>query len=118
MLSEDTRDNVLAYYVWAMQADPADITYPHQTPFRRLLGSGIGCEGLSDDEAMAIDRALSALQQEYPSDAEVVRLVIRDNRSFRWLEKRGYGNRKALASALSESLKYIKGHIDSALAAA
>lgn len=111
------RENVRCYFVWAMQQDPSDLRYSHLMPFRKLLGGGIGCEGLSDDEAMYINEALSALKLENPEDFKVLQLVVRDGRSFRWLQHRGFGDRKMLASSFSQSLEFIRGFLLARLAA-
>jgi len=111
MLSDDMAENLSRYYAWASVQDPSDITYPHETPYRRLLGAGISAAGLSDDEAMQIDRALCSLKDDDPEGMAIVRLVHRDRRSFRWLQARGYGDRKRLAQILAECHVFIRTYI-------
>jgi len=108
MLSEDMGENLRMYYAWASAQDPADIGYPHTTPVREIRGGGIGSEGLSDEEALQIDRALCDLKDDDPEALKVVRLYHRDRRSFRWMEKRGYGGRKQLSITLAEAHRHVR----------
>lgn len=111
MLSEDMGENIRMYYAWASSHDPADITFPHQTPVRELRGGGIGSEGLSDDEALQIDYALCLLKEDDPGAMTLIRLYHRDRRSFRWLERRHFGKRKDLSRQLSEAHVAIRSYI-------
>jgi hypothetical protein len=111
MLSDDIAENLRRFFQWARAADPSDIGYPHSTPERKLLGGGLGVEGLSDDEGLLIDSALAALKAE---DAEAHRVIVKvhaENRSFRWMESRGQGNRKQLARSLSDGHSFVAGFI-------
>ena len=111
MLSEDMWDNLNRYYAWTRINDPADVGYPHETPFRRLLGSAVGAEQLSDDEAMHIDHALSALYVEYPEEHKIVELVHKHGRTLRQLEKHGKGSRHRNGQLLNSAHKFIWGFI-------
>lgn len=109
MLAYDIDQAIREYYVWAAQQDPADIGFPHQTPFRRLLGGSVGSLSLSDDDAMEINRSLCMLWRDDPDCYEVIRLYYQDRRSFRWMEKRGIGERRALARRMADGIQFVRG---------
>lgn len=111
MLSDDMGENLLMYFAWSRSRDPSNVGYPHQDPVRRLRGSGIGAEGLSDDEALWIDRALSALKAEDDESYQLVLRVYRDGRSLRWLESRGHGDRRRLSYRLSDARYFLRGRM-------
>jgi len=111
MLSDDMAENYRRFFAWAAQGDPSDIGYPHSTPERKLLGGGIGCEGLSDDEAQHIDRVLGVLKREEPRAYKVCLWVHRDGRSLRQLQIHGRGDRKVNARLLSEAHQMLRGYI-------
>lgn len=109
MISDDMDQMVRDYYIWAAQQDPADIGFPHQTPFRRLLGSSVGSISLSDEDAMELNRGLCMLWRDDPDCYEIIRLYYADRRSFRWMEKCGKGERRALARRLADGLQFVRG---------
>lgn len=112
MLNEtDMSENYRRFFIWAAQQDPSDLTYPHQTPERKLLGGGIGCEGLSDDDAGHIDRVLCRLKRENPDAYSVCLKVYRDGRSFRQLSKQGHGSRNTLGQLLAEADEFLRGYV-------
>lgn len=111
MLTEDVSVNLDLYYAWSRVSSPSDIGYPHQDPVRRLRGSGVGAEGLSDEEAQELDRALCMLRKEDPAGYLLVELVHKKGRTFRQLEAHGRGNRRRLARQLSAAHAFISGVI-------
>ena len=117
MLSEDMRENLILYYSWARVNDPSDVGYPHQDPTSNLRGGGIGCEGLSDDEAMQIDRALAVLGVEYPEERKVVEMFYQKGYTFRRMERHGHGSRKELSQMLNSAHDFLKGFLCSYQAA-
>jgi len=116
MLSDDMAENYRRFFAWARQGDPSDIGYPHSTPERKLLGAGIGCEGLSDDEATHIDRVLGLLKRHSHDAYRVCVWVHRDGKSLRQLQMHKRGDRRANARLLSDAHEFLRGYL-SALAA-
>lgn len=109
MIGESMDENLRDYFIWASQQDPADLGFPHQTPFRRLLGTSVRSIGLSDEDAMEINRALCMLWHDDPECFDIIRLYYQDRRSFRWMERHGRGERKALARRLADGLQFLRG---------
>ena len=111
MISEDMDEALKQYFQWARERSPDDIGYPHMATFRRLLGGGIGQEGLSDDEAMCINAALCQVRSDDRRAYELLEHLYKFNRSLRWLELRGWGDRRSLASCAAQSRQFIRGVI-------
>jgi hypothetical protein len=111
MLSEDMAANLSAYFAWSRSGDPSDVGYPHQDAVRALRGGGVGCAGLSDDEALWLDEALCLLKIDAPHTFSVLEKVHGQGRSYRWLEKRGYGNRKVIAVQVAEGHQFVNGYL-------
>lgn len=111
MLSEDMWENLNRFYAWDRTQNPSDLEAPHMTPFRRLLGGSVGSEGLSDDEALFIDRALCQLKQDRPDEYRVLLRVHRDGKTLRWMETRGEGHRRTNQDRLSSAHQYVKGFL-------
>lgn len=109
MISGSIDDILLAYYQWARQNNPADISYPHIESVRRLLGGGIGCEGLSDDEAVWIDKCITNLRLQNPSAYQVMHWIYAEGRSIRNLELHKKRDRKTLARLAAEGREFIRG---------
>lgn len=111
MLSSDAWENLTRYYAWDRANNPSDVGYPHVDPVRRLLGGSIGSEGLSDDEAMFIDKALCLLKRDDPEGYAIVKRVHRDGKTLRWMEKRGEGNRRTNGYKLKQAHTHIQAFI-------
>lgn len=111
MLSDDMHENLRMYYAWARINCPSDLYYPHEIPTRRLQGRQIGPAGLTDDEAMHINRALCALREANPEALKVVEDHIADDKSLRWLEERRGHDRKRLGRLLSEACSFVSGYL-------
>lgn len=109
MLTEDVSVNLDLYYAWSRVSSPSDIGYPHQDPVRRLRGSGVGAEGLSDEEAEQMNRALCMLREEDPDGFRLVELVHGKRRTLRQLELHGKGDRRRLARQLSAAHAFLRG---------
>lgn len=109
MIADDMGDVLRAYYQWARVNDPSDLAYPHIEPVRRLLGGGIGCEGLSDDEALWIDRCLNQLKICNPRAYWVIYWVYAEGRTMRRLECNKRICRKTLARLALEGREFIRG---------
>lgn len=116
MLTEDMDDLLRQYFAWAATQDPADLTYPHIDPVRRLLGSSVRSLSISDDEAQYIDRALCRLKEDNAEAHRLIVKVYRDHRTLRWLEARGEGERKTLARRVGEGREYLRGFLSGAAA--
>lgn len=109
MSNPDIRVTLDMYYAWARARCPSDVYYPHEIPTRRLQGRQIAAAGLSDDEAMWVDRALCRLSVEDPEGHTLVQKVHADGKTLRQLEKHGYGSRKRLARVLASARSYVAG---------
>lgn len=111
MLSDDWWENMDAFYHWASTQNPANLYYPNAIPTRRLLGSMVVAETLSDDEAQSIDSALCALRQDDPKGFELIELVHGEGKSLRWLEKNSKGSRYRNSRILSEAHRVIRENV-------
>lgn len=109
MLGENMDLTLTRYFAWARADDPSNIGYPHCTPVRRLLGSGISAEPLSDEEAGQVDRALCLLRAGDPEGYRLILRVHRDFRTLRQLEAKGEGERKRNARILSSAHAFLRG---------
>lgn len=110
MLSDDMDQVLRDYFRWASQNAPEDIGYPNREPTMRILfGGGVNCAGLSDDEAMWIDRILCHMKKDEPESYRVLRLIYRDGRSLRWMETKGMGSRKVLANMAWSAREFLRG---------
>ena len=109
MLTEDMDEMMRQYFVWSQQQDPADLAFPHQTPERRLMGSSVRSISLSDDDALHINQALGMLKSDDEQNYRIIKLYYQDRRSFRWMESRRMGDRKALARRMADGLHFIRG---------
>jgi hypothetical protein len=109
MLESDIYHDLDRFFIWAGNQDPSRLGYPHVTPTRRLLGSGVGVEPLSDEEGEQIDRALCLLRKEDEDGYQLVLRVHRDHRTLRQLEGRGEGDRKRNARVLSAAHAFLRG---------
>ena len=109
MISDDIDQILRDYYQWARTQSPDDIGYPHIDPVRRLRGSGIGAEGLSDDEARYIDAALCLLKGDMPTAHRVIERVYGEGKSLRWMEMNGEGYRRTLAELAAQGRQFVKG---------
>jgi hypothetical protein len=116
MLTEDMDELLRQYFAWAAMQDPADLTYPHIDPVRRLLGSSLPSLHISDDEAQHIDRALCRLKADNADAHQLIIKVYRQHRTLRWLEARGEGERKTLARRIAEGREYVRGYLSGAMA--
>lgn len=117
MLSDDMHENLVRFYHWSKTHDPADVGYPHQTPFRRLLGSSVGCEQLSDEEAGLINRALCVLREGDGEAYALIRRVYDDGKTLRWMEQHREGDRKRNGRILASAHSFLKGFLIGAIAA-
>jgi hypothetical protein len=115
MLTEDIDQLLHDYFAWAASQNPADLTFPHINPVRRLLGSSVRSLSISDDEAMWIDRALCRLKVDNAEAHRLIAKVYEDRRSLRWLEDRGEGDRKMLARRVAEGREYVRGYLSGAM---
>jgi len=111
MISDDMYETLQRFYAWERGQNPADIGYPNITPVRRLLGGSVGSLGLTDDEALHIDKAITELRLERPDEYAVVKRVHRDQKSLRWMESRGEGNRRKNAMLLSNAHQFVSGFL-------
>lgn len=109
MLSEDMEIVLRDYFRWASIDSPDNIDYPHADTLSRLRGSSIGSAGMSDDEAEHVNKGLCHMKAEMPVCYNVLRLIYRDNRSMRWLEKRGYGDRRTVSRIASDGRQFLHG---------
>jgi hypothetical protein len=109
MFDSDIHHDLDRFFAWSRVEDPSDLDYPHCTPVRRLLGSGIGAEPLSDEEAGQVDRALCLLKAEDPEGYRLILRVHRDCRTLRQLEAKGEGERKRNARVLSSAHAFLRG---------
>ena len=109
MISEDIDQAIRDYYAWARKENPADLLWPHVEIVRRLLGGGIGCAGLSDDEAQLVNFALSMLKKDNPESYKIIKRVYADGKSIRWMESRGEGSRLTNGRLAAEGREFVKG---------
>lgn len=111
MLSTDVGEVLKSYFSWSTQNNPADLYYPHIEMVRRLLGGGIGCEGLSDDEALLVNFALARLKQDNPEAFRVIHRIYADQKTIRWMETHGEGSRITIGRLASEGREFVRGVI-------
>jgi hypothetical protein len=109
MIDPDIRITLDMYYQWARINCPSDVYYPHEIPTRRLHGRQVPLAGLTDEEAMWVDRALCRLAGADPEGHTLVQKVHADRKTVRQLEKHGYGSRKRIARVLSSARAYVAG---------
>ena len=109
MYSDDIEDVIKGYYHWAEVNAPEDIGYPHIDTVRRLRGSGIGSEGLTDEEAMHVNAALCYLKQDRPDVFKVLERIYRDRKTLRWMQHNGEGRRDTLSRLASDGREFVKG---------
>lgn len=111
MLSEDVGQVLSDYFAWATSANPADLLFPHVEIVRRMLGGGIGCEGLSDDEALLVNFALCRLREERPDVYAVIRRIYAERKTARWMADRGEGDRNTINRLAAEGREFVRGVI-------
>lgn len=109
MLTEDMDDLLRSYFLWSKSGDPSDIGYQHINVLGRLMGGSIGAAGLSDEEALHVNRAMGYLKHEDPDAYRVLVKVYKERKSLRWLERRGHGDRKVLAIHASRGRQFLRG---------
>lgn len=111
MLTQDTDELLRQYYAWSETNNPADIYYPHIDPVRRLRGGSVSALSISDEEAQYIDRALCVLKTDNPDTHWVIEQVYRYRKTLRWLERRGRGDRRALARQAADGREFVRGFL-------
>ena len=109
MISEDIHETLREYFRWARIHSPENIGYPRTDPVRVLCGSSVASVGLSDEEAEYVDQAIGHLKQVDPDSYEVIKLIYRDQRSLRWMEKAGVGDRRTTSHLASKGTEFIRG---------
>jgi len=55
--------------------------YPHQTPFRALLGGSIGTPGIDDESAEKVDKAVCRVRERCPDMGEVLILYYLEGKT-------------------------------------
>lgn len=113
MISEDIDQVLRDYYDWDRIDNPANIGYPTKALAAALIGRGAS-QNISDDEALAIDRALCSLKIDHPETYNVVREVYQRRKSIRWLARRGKGSRTRLSTLADHGRHYVGGFLRSA----
>lgn len=109
MLSDNVAVVLGEFYRWSRVGDPADVGYPHVVPTERLRGGSVSSVGLSDEEALWVDRALALLASEAPEQYRVVCRVYRDRKTVRALAKAGEGSRDTLGRDLAAGMQFVRG---------
>lgn len=108
MLSEDMDAVLREYFRWARSGCPSDITYPHSDPTQQFRGASVRSLGLSDDEALWVDAAISKIQH---SDEKLHELLIAyygQGKTMTQLRAR-FGSRKKIARDLTDARAFVLG---------
>lgn len=97
---------------WAHTGRGLALNFPSIQPFTRLLGSSIPEPTISDDEALALDRLVCELLEDYPAEGEVVALFyLRCFSSYRSLAKHLEVTDKRVAYLMRSGLMWIDGRL-------
>jgi len=107
MLSDDMDTVLREYFRWSKSGDPSQVGYPSTDPCSPLRGSSVRSLGMSDEEALWCDSVLSRLKAEAPALHRAVVLYYRDNRSMRWMQRHGMGDRRVVSRNLSEARQLL-----------
>jgi len=112
MISESVDQALKDFVAWDRVNNPADIGYPHSTATEKLRGGGIGCAGLSDDEAALIDYALCRLADVLPDHYRVLwKMYFRGQTARQLANRRGWGNRDTINRMAGEARSFVRGII-------
>lgn len=109
MLNDDFNEMMRDYFAWSKVESPDDIGYPHSDPVRRLLGGSVRSIGLTDDEAICIDRAIAHLRSQRPQVFNTVKRIHQDGKSRRWMYENGEGDRRTIARMAESGEEFIRG---------
>lgn len=107
MLSDDMDTVLREYFRWSKSGDPSRVGYPSTDPYAPLRGSSVRSLGMSDDEALWCDAVVCRLKVEAPDLHQAVVCYYRDNRSMRWMQRNGMGDRRAVSRRLSEARQLL-----------